>query len=190
MGALLVPWFVAHGAQMPPGPAMIAAALAAVGASLLIVIVVNAFGLARLRLVTSCIMMVLVLFLYGFGPFFGIPAIPATKHVVHLLDDTYSARPLAAKLDSIAPPDETVAVFRVRRETTYGLAFYRKQQVVNYEESGVPDGQHLLVARVSGHGGVDLHTPAALEEYLAGRHYEQVFSWPQQGLVVYLVGAR
>jgi hypothetical protein len=44
--------------------------------------------------------------------------------------------------------------------------------------------------RVTGRGGVDLHTPAALEEYLEGRHYEQLFSWPEQGLVVYMVGSR
>lgn len=82
-----------------------------------------------------------------------------------------------------------MAVFRVRRETAYGLSFYRAHQVINYEESGVPASQHLLVARVTGSGGVDLHTQAALQEYLAGRHYEQIFSWPEQGLVVYLVGA-
>jgi len=62
--------------------------------------------------------------------------------------------------------------------------------VVNYEESGVPDGQHLLVMRVAGRGGVDLHTSAALEEVLEGRPYEQLFSWPEQGLVVYMVGSR
>jgi hypothetical protein len=54
----------------------------------------------------------------------------------------------------------------------------------------VPDEQHLLVARVTGRKGVDLHTPGALEEYLEGRHYEQIFSWPEQGLEVYLVGSR
>ena len=54
----------------------------------------------------------------------------------------------------------------------------------------MPDGQHLLVARVTGRNGMDLHTPAALEEYLEGRHYEELFSWPEQGLVVYMVGSR
>jgi hypothetical protein len=72
----------------------------------------------------------------------------------------------------------------------YGLAFYRNHEVVNYEESGVPEEQHLLVTRVTGRNGVDLHTPSALEEYLEGRHYEQLFSWPEQGLEVYLVGSR
>jgi hypothetical protein len=97
---------------------------------------------------------------------------------------------LAAKLASIAPASETIAVFRVRRDVEYGLSFYRNREVVNYEHNGVPEEQHLLVARVTGRGGADLHTPAALEQYLSGREYEEVFSWPEQGLEVYLVGAR
>jgi hypothetical protein len=93
-------------------------------------------------------------------------------------------------LNTVAQANETVAVFRARRDIEYGLSFYRNKEVVNYEESGVPDEQHLLVARVSGRNGVDLHTPAALEEYLEGRHYELLFLWPEQGLAVYLVGSR
>ncbi|MGA7859083.1 MAG: hypothetical protein WCA11_14200, partial [Terracidiphilus sp.] len=81
------------------------------------------------------------------------------------------------------------AVFRVRRDIEYGLSFYRNREVVNYEEDGVPTEEHLLVARVSGRGGKDLHTQEALEEYLEGRQYEPLFSWPEQGLQVYLVGA-
>jgi 4-amino-4-deoxy-L-arabinose transferase-like glycosyltransferase len=190
MSALLAPWFVAHGVQMPPGRALVAALLASCGASLLILIVVRGFGVARLRLVTSGVLVVLVLFLYGVGPFFGIQAIEQTKRVIHLIDRSYSARPLAQRLVEVAPSDETVAVFRVRRDVEYGLSFYRNRAVVNYEESGVPDEQHLLVMRVTGRGGVDLHTPAALAEYLDGRHYEQLFNWPEQGLVVYMVGSR
>ncbi len=190
MAALLLPWFIVHGIQMPPIQPFAVALVAAAGAALLIVIVVNGFGVARFRLVTSLVLVVLMLFVYGVGPAFGIPAAPGTKKVIHLLDRYYSARPLAERLDGIAPPDETVAVFRVRRDIEYGLSFYRNHEVVNYDESGVPDEQHLLVARVTGRNGVDLHTPAALQEYLEGRHYEEVFSWPERGLEVYLVGAR
>ena len=190
MSTLLLPWFVAHGRQMPPLHALVAAVLASCGAALLILIVVKGYGVARLRLVTSGVLVVLVLFLYGVGPFFGIPAIERTKRVIRLLDRSYSARPLAEQLATQAPGIETVAVFRVRRDVEYGLSFYRNRAVVNYEESGVPDEQHLLVMRVAGKGGVDLHTPAALAEYLEGRHYEQLFSCPEQGLVVYMVGSR
>ncbi|MGC9157498.1 MAG: ArnT family glycosyltransferase [Terracidiphilus sp.] len=188
--ALLLPWFVAHGRMMPPGKALAVAVMSSTGAALLILVVVKGFGVARLRLATTGVLMVLLLFLYGVGPFFGIPAIAQTKHVIHLLDRSYSARPLAEELAAVAPANETVAVFRVRRDVEYGLSFYRNREVVNYEESGVPAEQHLLVARVSGRGGVDLHTQAALAQYLAGRPYEQLFSWPEQGLVVYMVGSR
>ena len=54
----------------------------------------------------------------------------------------------------------------------------------------MPDEHHLLVARVTGRNGVDLHTQAALDQYLEGRAYEQLFSWPEQGLAVYMVGSR
>jgi hypothetical protein len=185
-----MPWFVAHGRQMPPAHALAAAAPQAASAALMILIVVNGFGAARLRLATTAVLVVLMFFLYGVGPFFGIPQIDATKRVILLLDRSYSARPLADQLAKLAPADETVAVFRVRRDVEYGLSFYRNRQVVNYEDSGVPDEQHLLVVRVSGRGGVDLHTPAALEDYLEGRHYEELFNFPEQGLVVYMVGAR
>jgi 4-amino-4-deoxy-L-arabinose transferase-like glycosyltransferase len=188
--ALLLPWYVApHGAQMPPWPKLAASILASAGAALLILVVVKGFGVARLRLVTGAVLMVLVVYLYGLGPFFGIPPLKASKQVIHLLDRSYSARPLAERLQSTAP-GVTVAVFRVRRDVEYGLSFYRNQEVVNYEDTGVPDEQHVLVARVTGRNGVDLHTPAALEEYLEGRPYEQLFTWPEQGLVVYLVGSR
>jgi hypothetical protein len=116
--------------------------------------------------------------------------VTGTKHVIRVLDRSYSARPLAEKLENYAPASETVAVFRVRRDMEYGLAFYRNHEVANYQETGVPSEQHLLVARVTGRNGSDLHTAAALEEYLEGRHYEELFSWPEQGLEVYLVGAR
>jgi 4-amino-4-deoxy-L-arabinose transferase-like glycosyltransferase len=190
VAVLLLPWFVAHGAQMPPAHALTAAVLAAAGATLLILIVVNGFGVAKLRLATTGVLVVLVLFIYGVGPLFGIPAVSATKHAINLLDRSYSARPLADRLATLAPADETVAVFRVRRDMEYGLSFYRNREVVNYEQDGVPDGQHLLVVRVTGRGGVDLHSQEDCEEYLEGRRYEQLFTWPEQGLIVYLVGSR
>jgi len=190
MFALLLPWFVSHGPAMPPTRALVAGVLASGGAALLIVVVVKGFGVVRLRLATTGVLVVMVFFLYGVGPVFGIPAIDSTKRVIHLLDKSYSARPLAERLELLAPPDETVAVFRVRRDVEYGLAFYRNREVVNYEDTGVPEEEHLLVARVTGRNGVDLHTPAALQEYLEDRHYEEILSWPEQGLEVYLVGPR
>jgi hypothetical protein len=174
----------------PPWPAFTVALLASAGAALLIIVVVKGFGAVRLRLVTTMVLIVLVLYLYGVGPFFNIPAIGKTKHVIHLLDRSYSARPLAERLAASAPGDETVAVFRVRRDVEYGLSFYRNREVVNYAVKGVPDQQHMLVAQVTGKGGVDLHTTTALEELLGDRHYEQLFGWPEQGLVIYKVDSK
>jgi 4-amino-4-deoxy-L-arabinose transferase-like glycosyltransferase len=190
MTVLLLPWFISHNMAMPPLHALVAAALAAIGAGLLILVVTKGFGVAWLRPATCWILVILVLFVFGVGPFFGIPEISATKRVIHLLDRSYSARSLAAKLAEVAPANETVAVFHVRRDVEFGLAFYRNDEMVNYDEDGVPDQQHLLVARVMGRHGVDLDTQMALEELLEGRQYQQLFSWPEQGLEIYLVGAR
>ena len=190
MFALTLPWFVAHGPHWPPAHALTAASLASGGAALLILVVVHGWGVARLRLATSCVLMVLMLILYGVGPAFGIPAMDATKHTIRLLDRSYSARPLYQRLESVALPNETLAVFRVRRDVEYGLSFYANRQVVNYEDSGVPDEPHLLVVRLTGRNGVDLHTQDALDEYLEGRPYEPLFSWPEQGLMIYTVGSR
>jgi 4-amino-4-deoxy-L-arabinose transferase-like glycosyltransferase len=214
--ALLLPWFVIHSPKMPhrpalgsgqilafihecggecirvmpPWQALTVALLASAGAALLIIVVVKGFGAIRLRLVTTGVLIVLVLYLNGIGPVFGIPAVGASKQVSHLLDRTYSARPLADRLAAYASGDETVAVFRVRRDVEFGLSFYRNREVVNYTVKGVPDQQHFLVAQVIGKGGADLHTTAALEELLGDRHYEQLFSWPEQGLMVYKVGSK
>ena len=80
--------------------------------------------------------------------------------------------------------------FDVRRDIEYGLSFYRNHETANYDESGVPDEEHVLVVRVYGRHGVDLDTQAALAEYLEGRQYQQLFTWPDQEMVVYLVGSR
>jgi len=60
---------------------------------------------------------------------------------------------------------------------------------VNYEQSGVPEEHICSWPRVTGRVALDLHTPAALEE-IWKRDYAGGFSWPEQGLEIYLVGAR
>jgi 4-amino-4-deoxy-L-arabinose transferase-like glycosyltransferase len=188
---LLLPWFVSHGTkQMPPAHASIVALVSALSATVLILLVVQRWGVERLRVATCSVMVILLLFLYGVGPFYGIPGLAAGKRTIDLLDRSYSARPLAERIATIVPSSETVAVFRARRDMEYGLAFYRNHEVANYEEVGVPPEEHILVVRVAGKGGVDLGSQGALEEYLEGRHYEPLFSWPEQELVVYLVGKR
>ena len=187
---LLLPWFISHGPSVPPTQAIAAALVAGLGALLLILVVVRGFGIQRLRLATCSILMVLILFLYGVGPFGYVPAVSASKRVIQLLDRSYSARPLAERIATEVPPTGTVAVFRVRRDVEYGLSFYRNHEVSNYESEGVPTEQHLLVARMTGRNGIDLHTAQALDQYLEGRPIEPLFAWPEQGLQVFLVGAR
>jgi len=190
---LLLPWFVEHGTRsVPPGHEMVAAGISALSAGVLILLVVQRLGVKHLRLATCGVMVVLLLFLFGVGPFFGIPAIAATKRGMELVDRTYSARPLAERIATLVPPTETVAVLNadVKPQTQYGLAFYRNHEVVSYEEAGVPAEEHILVVRVLGKHGQDLHSSEAMSIYLEGRHYEQLFTWPEQSLVVYLVGSR
>ena len=188
---LLLPWFVAHGWKtIPPAHASLVAGVSALSASVLILLVVQRWGVERLRTATCGVMVVLMLFLYGVGPFWILPEVAASKRTIQFLDRSYSARPLAEKIAAQYPWITTVAVFRVRRDMEYGLAFYRNHEVANYEAVGVPPEEHILVARVTGKGGRDLGTQAALNEYLEGRHYEEIFAWPEQELVVYLVGSR
>ena len=188
---LLLPWFVAHGTKtVPPVHTMLAAGVSALSAGVLILLVVQRLGVKHLRLATCGVMVVLVMFLYGVGPFFGIPALAASKRNIDLMDRTYSARPLAERIATLVPATETVAVLNVRPQTEYGLAFYRNHEVASYVETGVPPEEHILVVRVLGKNGVDLHSSDAMRIYLEGRHYEQLFSWPEQALVVYLVGSR
>ena len=188
---LLLPWFVVHGfRQMPPNHAAAIAGISGLSAAVLILLVVQHWGVQKLRTATCGVLVVLLFFLYGVGPFFAIPGVAASKRTIDVIDRTYSARPLAERIAMIVPPTETVAVFRVRRDIEYGLAFYRNHEVANYDAVGVPGEEHILVVRVAGRGGVDLGSQAALQEYLEGRHYEELFTWPEQELAVYRVGSR
>jgi 4-amino-4-deoxy-L-arabinose transferase-like glycosyltransferase len=63
------------------------------------------------------------------------------------LDATLSARPLAADIARIENKPLPLAVFRVPRETQYGLHFYRNQTISRYESGEIPASEHLLVAR-------------------------------------------
>ena len=178
---LLLPRLIQHPDQLPPMNALVAAGATGFAATIFILITVARFGLQRLRIATMIPIVILLLFLYGIGPFFGFGEIASTKGTVQLIDLTYSARPLAKILDQIAPPDGTVAVLRTRRDVEYGLSFYRNRKVVNYELDGIPAEQHILVARESYVG--------ELRQKLTGRRYEPLFMYPAQNLVVYAVAA-
>jgi 4-amino-4-deoxy-L-arabinose transferase-like glycosyltransferase len=176
---LLLPWHIGHPGAIPPLNILVSAASSGVAAALLILIVVGRFGVKRLRMATMVPLVVMLLFIFGVGPFFGLPAISATKKNIRLLDAAYSARPLAAIISQIEKPNEPVAVYKVRRDMEYGLSFYRNHQVVNYAQDGVPDGEHILVTR-------EMYADQ-LRSVLAGREYQPLFSYPAQNLAVYQV---
>ena len=187
---LLLPRHVQHSDGWPPVNAAIAAAMVGLAAFVLILVVVARFGVQRLRIATMAPIVVLLLFLFGVGPFFGLGVIPSTKRTVQLLDETYSARPLAAILAETIPPGETIAVYRVRRDVEYGLSFYQNREVANYEQENdqlqtqivIPEQQHILVVREA--------YIADLNRLLQGRTYEPLFTYPAQNLVIYVVSSR
>ena len=93
----------------------------------------------------------LVLFLYGVGPFFGIPAIGATKRVIHLLDRSYSARPLAERLADVrSRQTRRLPSFASAATSSTGSRSIAIAKWSTTRRDGVPDEQHLLVVRVSG----------------------------------------
>ena len=179
---LLLPWHIGHPGGIPPMNILIPAVSSGLAAALLILVVVARFGVTRLRVVTTVPLVIMLLFIFGVGPFFGLSALSSTKKNIRLLDAAYSARPLAAIISQIARPNEGVAVYKVRRDVEYGLSFYRNHQVVNYEPDGIPAGEHILITREAYAG--------QLRSLLAGRSYQPLFSYPAQSLAVYQVFAK
>jgi 4-amino-4-deoxy-L-arabinose transferase-like glycosyltransferase len=179
---LLLPWHIAHPGASPPVNILLPALSSGFATALLILIVVARFGVKRLRVVTMVPLVIMLFFIFGVGPFFGLPAISSTKKNIRLLDAAYSPRPLAAIISQIAKPNEDIAVYRVRRDVEFGLSFYRNHQIENYLDDGVPPGEHILITREMYVG--ELHT------LLAGRSYQPLFSYPAQNLAVYQVFAK
>jgi 4-amino-4-deoxy-L-arabinose transferase-like glycosyltransferase len=97
-------------------------------------------------------------------------------------DRKLSARPVTAELARLDPRPLPVAVFGVKRETEYGLAFYGNQVIAQYANGQTPSGEHLLV------------TPhdqlAALVKVIGQRHVEMLGSFAPQGLDFYRVAEK
>ena len=165
----------------PPQRALVAAGMSSFATAMLILVVVARFGVARLRAATMIPLIMLLVFIFGVGPFFSVPAIASSKRTIQLLDLTYSPRPLAHILDNISPEPNVVAVYRVRRDVQYGLSFYRNHPVIDYDHDPVPAGQHLLVTREPFNADLIVRLP--------GRTYTELFRLPEQSLIVYMVNA-
>ncbi len=180
---LLVPLYIQLPDKTPlPSRAVLAASMSGTAAAMLVLVVVARFGVMRLRAATLMPLVMLLLFIFGVGPVFGIPALAASKRTIQALDLTYSPRPLARILAAVAPTPTPVAVYRVRRDVQYGIAFYRNTPVINYDQSPIPAAAHILITRAPFN--------ADLTTRLAGRSYYPLFTLPQQSLIVYQVEAQ
>src|SRR5215469_3222856 len=165
---LLCPQYMIYQRIIPAPRPLIIAAIFGILAALLIIVVVRIFGVKRLRAVTLVPLVCLMFFLLGMHG--------------HLLDITYSARPLARQIQQIDPSAQIIAVHDVRRDLDYGLAFYRDENMVHYETDGIPDDAHILV--------LPTREAPDLPELLPGRTYQQLFLYNTQGLSVYKVYPR
>ncbi|MGA9977029.1 MAG: glycosyltransferase family 39 protein [Candidatus Sulfotelmatobacter sp.] len=114
-----------------------------------------------------------------------IPVVLAVAAVLKLgsvsVDQTLSSRPLARQIASVETYSLPLAVFGVRREVEYGLAFYRNQTIVRYERDGVPAEEHLLVTPEN--------SRTELEKQVAGRRILLLGHFAPQNVDYYWVAA-
>ena len=98
------------------------------------------------------------------------------------LDSTLSARPLANQIQHMENGVLPTAVFRVTRQTEYGLAFYRNQKITRYEAGEIPAVEHVVVAPVG--------SETAIAKLVFGRRVSYLGSYEPQGLDYYWVAGR
>ena len=112
-----------------------------------------------------------------------IPVVVAVGALVKIgaseADGALSARPIAKQLSQMETKPMPVAVFGVRRETEFGLAFYRNQLISRYEMNAVPSDEHIVVAP-SG-------SKAALSALVPGRRVSYLGTFQPQNLDYYWV---
>jgi 4-amino-4-deoxy-L-arabinose transferase-like glycosyltransferase len=115
-----------------------------------------------------------------------IPVVVAVGAVLKIgafqLDQSLSARPVAQQLAQMETKPMPLAVFGVRRETEFGLAFYRNQIISRYEMGAVPTEEHLVVAP---HGAKD-----AIATLVGDRRVSYLGSFDQQAFDYYWVAAK
>ena len=163
---LLCPQYMVYQKVVPPARALFPALAVSIAIAIMILVVVGRFGVQRLRAATLVPVILMLFFLLKLnGP---------------LLDKNYSSRPLQRAIQKAAPGTHSFAVYQVRRDMVYGLAFYRDERPLDYED-GVPPQEHILVVRAAAEGD--------LRKLLAGRIYEPLFLYPWDGLAVYKVDA-
>jgi 4-amino-4-deoxy-L-arabinose transferase-like glycosyltransferase len=165
---ILAPQHMKYETLVPSAAWLIAAGAAALFSALLVFFTIRRLGIVQVRNITLLPVIAMLIFLLGFEG--------------HELDLNYSARPLAREIAQHAPGVRLVAVQDVKRDMVYGLAFYRDQPMIHYEEDGVPAQAHILV--------IHSNDQTDLDRFLAGRVYIPLFLYESQGLEVYKVFAR
>lgn len=167
-GALFAPWRMIHTPlpNLTRAVIVVSAALIAV----FVLLLVRSAGLRRLQFATLGPMAVALIFLLR-------PAAP-------VIDQSQSARTVNAALNAalakVGAAAETVAVSNVRRETEYGLDFYRNHPIPRYERDGIPPGRHALVAKAG--------STEAIQVSVGDRDVQMIGSFPPQRLEFYLIG--
>ena len=164
---VLAPQHMKYETLVPTAAWLFGAAASAGLMALAVVLIIRRWGISKVLYATLLPVLSLMVFLLGF---YG-----------RELDRNYSARPLAQSLQSLAPDVHSLAVFHVRRDMDYGLAFYRNQPTIHYSLDGVPKEEHLLVFHSSEANDVN--------RWLNGRVYQSILLFDTQGLEVYRVAA-
>ena len=165
---LLAPQHMKYDTLVPPKFWLTVAGAGAALTIAMVVFVGRRWGTSQLCKISLVPVLAMLVFLLGFHG--------------RELDLNYSARPLAQEIAAQAPHEKTVAVLGIKRDMDYGLAFYRNERLVHYDQDGVPDGEHLLVVRAN--------DTEDLGRWLTGRVYTPLFLYDAQGFEVYKVLAR
>ena len=144
---------------------MIACAIALVLAAGIAVTLLSKLGLRLLYFVTLVPVVLVVAALLKIG--------------APVVDEILSARPVARQLAGMEMKPLPVAVMGVKRETEFGLSFYRNQTISRYELRQVPFDEHLLVAPTG--------TKDAIAQFVGGRRVSYLGDFPAQQLEFYWV---
>lgn len=139
-----------------------------IGAGVMAIIVLRFIrrgGPNSLSLATLVPAIVVLAFLLG-------PAAP-------VIDEVNSARTIDVRLRQLGAPEGPIAVFNVKRDVEYGLNFYRNQPVSRYERDGVPQGEHVVIAKEDNAG--------AIQAVVGQRQVSLLGSFPPQHLEFFLV---
>jgi 4-amino-4-deoxy-L-arabinose transferase-like glycosyltransferase len=111
-----------------------------------------------------------------------VPVVLAVAAILRIgapaLDARLSARPLSEEISRIETQPMPIAIFRLPRETEYGLAFYQNQIIDRYERRQIPAGEHLVLAPEGAQTAVAAKVPGRRVSYLGTFEAQRVdFFW-------------